>query len=88
MNVPEDFAGDVHGLVQRLVEIADRVYLIGDGNPMPTIEQNAVDRDKAIREAGDAIRERLSDVANALGRIVDEMTNERRRKASVDARDR
>lgn len=69
--LPENFFEDLHSLAQQAHEFLERVYISGDGNAMPTIEQNAVDRDKVITEAAATISDSLDGVATGLHAIAD-----------------
>lgn len=81
--MPEDFFADLHALATQAHTFLERVYISGDGNPMPTVEANAVGHEKAITGAAETIGSGLSDVATALHRIADEMAAQRRMKMGM-----
>lgn len=53
-------------LVSVAIAAIERVFTVGDGRSMPTIERNAVDRDKAITDAAALIADGLHAVADAI----------------------
>lgn len=78
--IPKEFFEDAHDLMRKIHEVLERVCLTGDGNAMPTIEANAVARDAAIKEAGESVRDGLTQVSQALGQIADELAAARRER--------
>lgn len=78
----EDLAEDLHEMLTWIT--AGIKWVAGTNSGMGVLEANAVKQTESLDRLTDAVRT----IGDALDRIADEMANERRRKASVDARDR
>lgn len=78
----EDLVEDLHEMLTWIT--AGIKWVAGTNSGMGVLEANSVKQTESLERLTGAVQT----IGDALDRIADEMAAERRRKASVDARDR